>query len=137
MLLSTHIAVLALWYSAWKPREENCAGILDMGLCSGRPDCFPHWDGYMLTCRVAEAVNCSMHPTRDDHKLLLFASLGLVNNALKRGFRELVLRLPDVSWSIADPELGAAIKGASLSMDDCKADVSKAELAWRGVCRVA
>ena len=120
------------WQNVWKEVNENCSGTLDMGLCSSRPDCFPHWDGYLLQCRAAEAVNCSMSK-RDEKKLLMFASLGLVNNALKRGFRELVLRLPDVSWSVTNPELGAAIKGHSQDQDDCKIDMSKAELSWRGL----
>ena len=48
----------------------------------------------------------------------------MVNNALKRGFRELVLRLPDEAWPSS--EHGAHAKATALVH-------SGEELAWRGV----
>ena len=104
-----------------------------MDACAARADCFPHWDGYRLICREAEPVNCSLDATKDEKKLMLFASQGLVNNALKRGLRDLVMRLPNRSWSTEDEEIGAMIKQTAQSRDDCVQSTDRAELSWRGV----
>ena len=72
-----------------------------------------------------------MTSEKDGKKLMLFASLGLVNNALKRAFRELIMRLPDLAWP-TEP-LGRVAKAFSTEGDDCKRDMDRADLAWRGL----
>ena len=98
---------LLLFFGYTDGDRGPCSSALDdVDACAERPDCFPHWDGIMLTCRKAQEVDCRMRKEADGKKLMLFASTGLVNNPLKRALRELVVRLPDEAWG----EVGAAVK---------------------------
>lgn len=65
-----------------------------------------------------------MDASKDGQKLMMFASQGLINNGLKRGFRELVLRLPETSWPSAD--IGRQAKALSQMH-------SGEDLSWTGI----
>lgn len=130
MLLASSVIASVPVPPALRPQSSHspwagiaCDEMVRMDLCANRTSCFPHWNGHTLVCRDAAPVDCAMRPAADGKKLLMFASLGLINNALKRGFRELVLRLPEEAWMTG----GAAIK------EEAHADSSGEELAWRGM----
>lgn len=120
--------VLFMSVAAEEPEAVIDCNAMSSEACAHMPHCFPHWDGYRLICRAAQQVNCSILKTEHD-ALALFASIGLVNNAIKRAFRELVVRLPDAAWPTED--MGRVKKSSSRAQDAAGQMVDLAQVGLR------